>query len=360
MTVIRLCSLIGICSILIYFSCATPKNTAITLPSEGDYFDYISDYGIFEIKNGEFIPNEQLVKYEVTNALFSDYAKKDRYVFMPEGKSASLKVDGFFDWPEGSMIVKNFGYSKTQLGNNRVMETRLLIKDLDSWKAISYIWDKAQKVAKISKVGDVFPLKIQHATEELSFDYVVPNKNQCKSCHNKNEKIDPLGFKYANLDREIQTATGSVNQLEFLMSKNIISGLSNGIGINSMVAYSDGSADLQDRALAYLDVNCGHCHRPEGPGNTSGLFLQYNEKRTNHLGYCKGPVAAGKGSGGRDYDIAPGEADKSILVYRMASKDPGVMMPEIGRSLAHAEGIKLIEEWINNIEYDCSTQNSEL
>ena len=123
-----------------------------------------------------------------------------------------------------------------------------------------------------------------------------------------------------------------------------------------MSPYLDANIAIDERALAYLDVNCGHCHRPNGPGNTSGLFLQYNESRTNHLGICKAPVAAGKGSGGNKFDISPGRADSSILVFRISSTDPGVMMPEVGRAVNHEEGIEIIKAWINKMEMDCYAQ----
>jgi hypothetical protein len=64
------------------------------------------------------------------------------------------------------------------------------------------------------------------------------------------------------------------------------------------------------------------------------------------LGVGKAPVAAGRGSGGRSFDIVPGKPDASILYYRINSDDPGVMMPELGKKLIHREGAELIHEWI--------------
>jgi hypothetical protein len=46
------------------------------------------------------------------------------------------------------------------------------------------------------------------------------------------------------------------------------------------------------------------------------------------------------------YSIVPNKPSESILLYRMSSKDPGEMMPEVGRSLVHTEGVALIREWI--------------
>ncbi|MGY0040395.1 hypothetical protein [Pedobacter sp. NJ-S-72] len=63
----------------------------------------------------------------------------------------------------------------------------------------------------------------------------------------------------------------------------------------------------------------------------------------------KAPVSAGGGAGGLDYDVIPGDADHSILLYRMNSAEPGTAMPELARTVVHKEGVKLIREWINSL-----------
>ena len=60
----------------------------------------------------------------------------------------------------------------------------------------------------------------------------------------------------------------------------------------------------------------------------------------------KAPVAAGRGSGGREFSIVPSQPEKSILIYRLESTDPGEMMPELGRKITHTEGVALVREWI--------------
>lgn len=339
-----------------FFACSKSQiHLNPNLPPTGEFFNALSEYNLFDVRNGQLIPHEKLVKYEVTNALFTDYAEKDRFILIPDDQKATLSEDGDFSYPIGSLIVKNFYFTADQVGSENLVETRLLIKDEAEWKAISYVWDENKSDATISKIGATIPMSINHNTRgKLDFDYIVPNKNQCKSCHNKNEKIDPLGFVYANLNGNVESEGGIVNQLAYLNGKGIIDLTEvNKDSLSSMVSYLDQSANIQDRALGYLDSNCGHCHRPDGPGNTSGLFLQFDEERLNHLGFCKAPVAAGRGSGGRKFDIYPGSADSSIIIHRMSSIDPGVMMPELGRSLVHEEGVTIIREWINNINYDC-------
>jgi hypothetical protein len=106
------------------------------------------------------------------------------------------------------------------------------------------------------------------------------------------------------------------------------------------------SGSLDERARILLDINCAHCHRKGGPAQTSGLNLSIHETEPIAYGILKTPVAAGRGSGNRNYDIVRGKPDESIIVYRMESTDPGIMMPEVGRKTTHKEGVELIKEWI--------------
>ncbi len=114
----------------------------------------------------------------------------------------------------------------------------------------------------------------------------------------------------------------------------------------SPVDWTDENQDINDRVRSYLDVNCGHCHSPTGNANSTGLYLHLNETRETHLGIYKKPVATGRGSGGFKYSIVPGKPEESILLHRMASMDPGVMMPESGRALTHEEAVEMVKEWI--------------
>ncbi len=113
--------------------------------------------------------------------------------------------------------------------------------------------------------------------------------------------------------------------------------------------YEKDDEPLDRRARAWLEGNCAHCHRPGGPGKTSGLHLDADVSDPLHLGIGKAPVAAGKGSGGLRFDIVPGKPEESILFYRILSNDPGVMMPELGRTTVHKEGVDLIEQWIKGL-----------
>ena len=72
---------------------------------------------------------------------------------------------------------------------------------------------------------------------------------------------------------------------------------------------------------------------------------------------CKPPVAAGRGTGNRPFDVVPGHPETSIIPYRMASTDPGEMMPELGRSLTHKEGVALVTKYIAELKGACERED---
>ena len=184
-----------------------------------------------------------------------------------------------------------------------------------------------------------------------TINYAVPNMNQCKGCHGTAEsKIGPIGPKVRNLNR--LGINSLENQITLLQERGYLAETTQSAAEMPRVAnpFDLNSGRLFERARSYLDGNCAHCHAPGRPADTSGLYLNYEEERDVHWGLRKPPVAAGRGAGGLRVDIEPGNADKSILHYRMNSTDPGIMMPELGRSLIDKEGVALIREFIESLD----------
>ena len=160
----------------------------------------------------------------------------------------------------------------------------------------------------------------------------------------------PLGPKARNLNGAFAYADGTLNQLDYWSAHGMLEGAPPASEAAIAPDWRDETAGLDARARAWLDVNCAHCHRREGPASNSGLFLTWGEKNRTALGIGKRPVAAGRGSGDRQFDIKPGDPDGSILLYRVESTEPGVMMPELGRSLADPEAVELLRQWIAVLE----------
>ena len=310
----------------------------------------LSDFSFFTDDKAQ-VPSQGVVPYELISSLFSDYSYKQRWVYIPEGKSATFRKDKVFEFPTGSALIKTFYYPIDErdltLGK-KLMETRLLLKKADGWQAVSYAWNETQDEAFIKKAGKTILNEwIDFEGEVRSVRYRVPNKNQCKECHSYNDDIMPIGPKARNLNKIFNYSDESINQLTKWMKLELINPVE--VELNTPVDWEDASYGLDERVRSYLDINCGHCHSSTGGANSTGLYLDLTEVRPTHLGINKKPVATGRGSGGFKYSIAPGNSDESILLHRMISTDPGVMMPESGRSLTHHEAIRMIKDWVDQM-----------
>ena len=308
---------------------------------------FLSEYGFFkDLKNQ--IPVEDVHPYSLKSALFSDETDKLRFVYVPKGKKIGYVKNKVFIFPVGSVLIKTFAYlNKNGPMAAELLETRLLINTNDGWEAISYVWNEAQTDAKRAIAGATIPTRfINSSGEIINIRYRAPNQNQCKECHQLNKVMTPIGPKARNMNKLMQYKTGEMNQLVYWAA---LGWINENLGSDSISNYADVNAVLEDRARAYLDINCGHCHIPGGSADTTGLYLNYTERGKEQIGIYKKPVAAGRASGNLKYSIVPGHPDDSILLYRMKSLDPGIMMPESGRALSDETGIKLISDWIDKL-----------
>lgn len=307
----------------------------------------LSAYGFFVGALHNLQPAEDVWPYELNSPLFSDYAFKQRFVKIPVGRKVGYHSSEVLDFPEGSVLIKNFYYPadfRKPEGQRKILETRLLIFEKDEWRALPYIWNEEQTEAYLDVAGKTVPVSWTHTDGTIrQTDYSIPNANQCKGCHLRGAHVVPIGPSVRQLNgvRQGQSRT----QLIEWQDHGLID-LPAGQKLPRLAAYEDPQEPTEARARAWLEINCAHCHRPDGPGKTSGLHLLATVTDRAKLGIGKAPIAAGKGSGGRLYSIVPGQPDQSILQYRIESTHPGIMMPELGRSLVHEEGVALVKKWI--------------
>lgn len=348
--------------IIILSNCQKIDNTLITVP-DGP-LEKLSDYNFFSGNINALIPSSDVLPYDLNSPLFSDYSTKERFVWMPDGTAASYTTDHVLDFPEGAILIKNFYYNNDDRDlskGRRLMETRLLINRGEEWDAYGYTWNEEQTDAHYDVVGDIKEVSWINADGEMmNVDYIIPNKNQCKGCHAYDNKLKPIGPKVRNLNKAFQYTDGEMNQLDRWAAMGYLSEYQSENEHPKVAVWNDSSAGLHDRAMAYLDINCGHCHNPKGAGNTSGLTLFADQAQNVHLGVYKATVSAGAGTGGHTYSIVPGSPETSIMVYRMRSLNPGAMMPELGRQSVHEEGVELIAQWIREMDYDGERSEARL
>jgi uncharacterized repeat protein (TIGR03806 family) len=304
-------------------------------------------------------PNAGVTAYDLNTVLYSDGALKFRYLYLPPHTQAAYRDEGVFDLPVGAVLIKTFAFAadmRRPAENVRFLETRLLIHRANGWAAYPYVWNEAQTEARLSPIGATVPIQFTDTDgSSVALDWAVPNVNQCKGCHDRAGAIVPIGPTARNLNRSLEYGGGPEGQLAHWQAAGMIDRAS-ADAPHFANAYDPSSGTLSERARAYLQVNCAHCHNPEGPAHTSGLDLRYDDTTPVQWGVHKRPVAAGRGSSTFEFDIAPGHPEQSILLYRMNSTDPGEMMPELGRQRVDARAIALMRDWIAGMNADGSSR----
>jgi uncharacterized repeat protein (TIGR03806 family) len=273
-----------------------------------------------------------LIPYAPRAPFWSDGADKERWLALPAGQSIGVGSDGDFDFPNGSVLVKNF-----RLGA-RLVETRLFMRHPDGvWAGYSYEWNAGGTDATRVSGGKTVTVAGQ--------SWVFPSEAQCLQCHT-DAAGRTLGLETAQLNSSIvYPATGrTANQIATL----------NAIGVLSPAITADpvtlpalpvptGTASVAERARAYLHSNCANCHRPGG-GTPVSLDLRYGTTLplTNACGAT--PQAGDLGIGGALL-ITPGNASLSLLVARMNRRSAG-QMPPLSSTIVDAAGVALVSSWI--------------
>ena len=314
-------------------------------------FEKLSQYALFAGDPAAQVPAEGVIPYDLNSPLFSDYAEKYRFVKLPPGTHATYRDADVFELPVGTVIAKTFAYphdAHDPSKGRRLIETRILRREPDGWVGLPYIWDVAQTEATLDVAGNTVDVSWIHTDGRArTNNYIIPNSNQCKGCHKTGELMMPIGLKARHLNRDFAYREGTENQLTHWSRLGAMAGVPSPAEAPRLAVWDDPrSGTLDARARAWLEINCAHCHNPEGPARNTGLDLMAAQRNPSAFGVNKPPVAAGIGSGGLAYDIVPGQPGRSILAYRIASTHPGVMMPELGKRLVHEEGVALIRQWI--------------
>jgi uncharacterized repeat protein (TIGR03806 family) len=305
-------------------------------------------------KGGRLIPHARLLPYDLNTPLFSDYADKYRFVWMPAGSAAQYKEEGPFEFPVGTIFAKSFAFPVDgRPAERRLVETRLLVRTKSAWVPLPYIWNATQTEATLQIVPD--PVHIRYtdaAGRGLDFTYQIPNTNECRECHDNNKSLQPIGPKARNLNKDFSYSDGTANQLARWTTVGYLRGVPEPAAVPRAANWNDASTgSLNDRALAYLDNNCAHCHQPGGTAGYTGVDFRLGHFDAALFGVCKHPNSAGN-MGDRWYDLVPGRPDESILVYRLESTAPKIMMPQIGRAVVHAEGVALLRDWVASLPGD--------
>lgn len=297
-----------------------------------EFLPNLSELLLFEGNVADLKFNSTVYQYELATSLFTDYAYKLRSISLPQGAKMTYNGDGLLGFPDGTIITKTFYYlndERNPAAGKRLIETRLLIKKSGLWEMGNYLWNAAQDEAELSLSGPTILVDwIDQTGANRSVNYQIPIMLNCIQCHNKNGSTIPIGPKARNLN----FVHNGVNSLENFINKGLLEGAPSISEIESLPEWSDDTSfTVSERARAYMDVNCAHCHQPGGLHDANiGVRpdLRYETIFANT-------------------NIDSFKAD---IRNRVATSPAfGTSMPLVGISILHDEGVQLIQDYIDSL-----------
>lgn len=331
-----------------------PGQSPVVFNSEAVPYPTLSAYGFFEGEISDLAPAAGVLPYNLITPLFTDYAKKKRFVWMAEGSSASYDADHkTLNFEDGTVLIKNFYYDQVLPEmNTRIIETRLMYKISGNWHFAEYVWNDEQTEAHLDLSGSYFDVEwLDDAGNQRSANYRIPAEGECFTCHKTGTTAMPLGPKPQNIDRPYSYSEGVKNQLTKWSEVGYLSG-SFPSDINRLVPWDDPAELLSERVRSYLDVNCSSCHLEGSHCDYRPMRLAWNETtELENLGVCVEPEDIINTALIRI--IAPGNTARSVMHYRMATNVESERMPLLGRSIVHEEGLELLTEYINSLTVIC-------
>ncbi len=296
-----------------------------------EFLPKLSDLLLFEGDVADLDFNATVTAYELATPLYSDYSYKLRSVSIPKGTKMTYTGAGLLDFPDNTIISKTFYYlndERNPAGGRQLIETRLLIKKNGLWEVGNYLWNAAQDEAFLSLDGPTVPISwIDNSGASRNVNYQVPIQTNCMQCHNVNGVTRPIGPKARNLNFTFN----GINSLQNFVDRGLLESAPSLSEIEELPIWSDETFSLSERARAYMDTNCAHCHQPGGFHNANigtRPDFRYETSFANS-------------------NIDPFKAD----IRNRVGIDPafGPSMPLLGVTIKHEEGVQLIQDYIDSL-----------
>jgi uncharacterized repeat protein (TIGR03806 family) len=356
---------------IIFISCSDSQEKYIPVsPVTVDLtlvpYQKLSDYHFFEGDMKNQIPSLNVISYEPRSVLFSDYAHKKRFVWMPDGTTSTYNGDNnILELPVGAALIKTFYYDNVQPDNTtRIVETRVMIRQTTGWVFAEYVWNTEQTEAFLDLAGSYTTITWKDENNIIrDVNYRIPSEVQCIVCHKIKETVNneevtihtPIGIKPQNLNFNYNYGSVSKNQLTKWIEQGYLeNSFSLPTAENTVVDYNDTSKPLDLRVRSYFDINCAHCHKENGHCDYRPLRFAYSETGASNglsnMGVCVPTQDMQDFPSELSYIVTPEKIDQSMLFHRVNTTNESFRMPLHGRTLIHDEGVALIEEWINSIQ----------
>lgn len=326
----------------------------------------LSETGLF-VSVAEHRLHPAIVSYNVNSPLWSDGAAKLRFIALPGLETMQFTEKGAWKFPEGTVLVKTFSLDiKTgEAVKQQHIETRLITLQQNEWIGYTYRWNNEQTDAVLvgarGEDGDFSVADAAAPGGMLKLSWHFPSRTECMVCHSRAAGF-VLGPQTAQMNRDHDYGALAGNQLAVLSRSGYLQfGGKKKDAPKSDPNWAlpkrpeeyprladpyDATAGLAERVHSYLHANCAQCHVPAGGGN-SAFDVKYDTPDDKQRLIGVAPLHDKFGIADALL-IAPGEPDRSMVLYRMAKTSRG-RMPPLATSRVDQQAVELIQAWIRQL-----------
>lgn len=305
----------------------------------------LSETGLFA-STADHQPAAGVIPYSVNTPLWSDSAKKERFLAVPGDGQIQFTESRGWNFPDHSVLVKTFFLDLAEQAVSRRVETRLLVRDQGEWTGYSYRWNDEQTDAElVPSAGGTREFSVRDATGDATpMNWHFPSRAECMVCHTRAANY-VLGLSALQMNRTHDYGAGVENQLEVLERLGIFHDKlpKRPDEMLALADPTDSSAAIDVRARSYLHANCSHCHVSAGGGN-SRLELEFTTPPEKMNLFGEQPLHDRFGMADALL-LMPGVPDKSLLLTRIKRMERG-RMPPLATSIIDRQAVTLLESWI--------------
>jgi uncharacterized repeat protein (TIGR03806 family) len=299
-------------------------------------------------------PAASLIPFEVRAPLWSDGARKHRFISLPGQETIGFTETGAWQFPVGTIFMKEFALDDDNDAQTAdpIMETRFLIHRSDSaWEGYSYMWDRDHRDAFLlegAEIGSYAMKPGQLDSSDASIHrHTFPDRNQCLLCHNP-AAGRALGLQTGRMNTDHDYGGFVENQLSAMDYVNLFGDPlpKPPSELPRFADPSDETAPLEDRARAWLYANCSHCHRP---GGTTPVSLDFRyESALSDMQACGVTPRYKLSQLPNARIIDPGNSANSELFFRLSRRDQN-QMPPIATLIVDPNGVDVLQRWIDSL-----------
>jgi uncharacterized repeat protein (TIGR03806 family) len=291
--------------------------------------------------------------YDVQNPLWSDGARKHRWLALPRGQKLEFAPEGPWRFPSGTVFVKHFDIAldKRRPAEVTPLETRFLVARADGgYYGVTYKWNDQGDDAELVLERKTRDLTVTEASGETRRQrYEFPSPNDCLVCHNANAGY-VLGVRTEQLNRALPDGTGSSeNQLVAWSRAGVFTQALPDVataGYPRLASLGDEEKSAEERIRSYWASNCSMCH-----GVDRQIRATWDARYSTALASQR--VIAGEitevGVGGTAV-VVPGDPERSAMFLRSATADRRKgAMPPLGHRRVDDQYVGLLRSWIQSL-----------